>query len=65
MHEGPLAVGFFDLVLGGGLADPQHFVEIFPLALLQLQLCSLQHMLVIWRNNTGVCGTKLASWSIS
>lgn len=47
VHEGPFAIGLFDLVLGGVLADPQHLVVIFPLALLQLQLCRLQQMLVI------------------
>lgn len=47
VHKGPFAIGLFDLVLGGVLADPQHLVVIFPLALLQLQLCRLQQVLVI------------------
>lgn len=50
MHEGSLAVRFFDLILCCILADPEHFVVIFPLTLLQLQLCVFQQMLVILRN---------------
>ncbi len=47
VHKGPFAIGLFDLVLGGVLADAQHLVVIFPLALLQLQLGRLQQVLVI------------------
>lgn len=50
MHEGPFAVGLFDLILSSVLANPQHSVVIFPLALLQLQLCRLQQVFVIYTN---------------
>lgn len=49
MHEGSFAIRFLDLVLSGILPDPEHLVVIFPFALLQLHLCLLQHLLVIWR----------------
>lgn len=48
MHKGPFAIGFFDLVLCGVLADPQHLIIIFPFALFQLQLSRLQQMLVVY-----------------
>lgn len=48
VQQGTFAVGFFDLVVGGVLADTQHLVVIFPLALFQLQLGRLQQMLVVW-----------------
>lgn len=48
VHEGSFAIGFFDLVLGGVLANSKHLVVIFPLAFLQLQLCHLQQLLVIY-----------------
>ena len=46
VHEGSLAVGLLDLVVGGVLADAEHLVVVFPLALLQLQLGALQELLV-------------------
>ena len=46
VHEGSLAVGLLDLVVGGVLADSEHLVVVFPLALLQLQLGGLQQLLV-------------------
>lgn len=48
VHKGSFAIGFFDLVLGGVLANPKHLVIIFPLALLQLQLRRLQQMFMIY-----------------
>ncbi len=50
VQKSPLAIGLFDLVVCGVLADPEHLVVIFPLALLQLKLCRLQQVLVIFRD---------------
>jgi len=49
VHECPLAVGLLDLLLGGGAIHAQDLVEIFSLALLQLQLGGLQEVLVLCR----------------
>lgn len=49
VHKSSFAIGLFDLVVCGVLADPEHLVVIFPFALLQLQLCILQQVLVIYR----------------
>lgn len=47
VHQSSFAIGLFDLILRGILGNTEHFVVIFPLALLQLQLCCLQQMLVL------------------
>lgn len=50
MQESTFAVRFLDLVFRGVLLHAEHFVVIFPLAFLQLQLSRFQEVLVFYRN---------------
>lgn len=54
VHQGPLPVSFLDLILRGILVNSQDLVVIFPLALLQFQLCVLEELFVFWSETGGI-----------